>query len=144
MDGESAVSEYPNTVLVFEDGARVDLRRPLEEDALDVLRRRGLLRPFAVFTSENPCGDGAKDAENDARLAELLASLRRQAGEVVRVDGMAPDGSHRERCVAWVTSLGAARAWAERYQQLALFWFDGERFWLWPALAEEAPEPLPG
>ena len=146
---------YTQTILDLPgvpDG-RIDLRRPIGAPERAALAHVGLDRPFAVFTAENPLGDNDEDApspdeearreaENDGYLAALVAEL---GGSVpfVRVDGVAPDGSYRERCVAVLLPREEAVALAGRYAQLALFWFDGEAFWLVPAEADEPPRRLP-
>jgi hypothetical protein len=61
----------------------------------------------------------------------------------VRVDGVAPDGSYRERCVALLVPAEEGVALARRFDQLALFTFDGEAFWLLPAEVGAPPKRLP-
>jgi hypothetical protein len=61
----------------------------------------------------------------------------------VDVDGASPDGEYRERCVAAAMPRDEAARLAARFEQLALFWFDGTDFWLLPAEASEAPRRLP-
>lgn len=149
---------YRDTVLELTDDERptlrIDLRRP-DVDALAArLRALGVEPPVAVMTAENPWGANAEDApsesqeqrqavRNDDRHEHLLAELRELGVPVARVDGVAPDGDYRERCVAVPLDLEAARALARRLQQLAFFWFDGERVWLEPGIADHPREPLP-
>jgi hypothetical protein len=147
---------YTNTVLELPgvpDG-RIDLRHPIGPPEHEVLRHVGLDRPFAVMTAENPRGENdedaptaaeeqAREAANDARLARLVADLGAEGAPFVRIDGVAPDGSYRERCVALRVPRDDAVALARRFAQLALFWFDGERFWLLPAEAGAPLVPLP-
>ena len=104
--------EYPNTVLELGDPpARIDLRAPLSADDREALRRAGLDRPFAVMTAENPEGEHAEDegaparerrqrAVNALRDQALREALVEEVVPFVRVDGVAPDGGHREHCVA--------------------------------------------
>lgn len=147
---------YHSTVLELEGESplRVDLRRP-DAAALDTrLRALGLEPPVAILTAENPFGANADDAptaaqearqeaRNDHRHEQLLAELREAGLPHARVDGMAPDGDYRERCVAVPLGRDAARIFARRLGQLAFFWFDGARVWLEPGVADHAPEPLP-
>ncbi len=148
-----AVQAYLRTVLAFEGGPRVDLRAPPSPDQQRALAALELGPSFAVLTAENPDGgedvppsaDEAyrRDRENVRRTLRLEERLAREGIPFRRVEGTAPDGSHRERCVAVALERGAAEALAREHDQLALFWYDGQRFWLWPAEAEEAPRPLP-
>jgi hypothetical protein len=149
-------SRYAQTVLEFYAAppASVDLRRPVGGDERAALLRVGLAGEFAVLTAENPAGQHAEDASapgeaaraearNARRTRTLVAELDRLGVPYVRVDGVSPDGAYRERCVAALAPRGDAVALARDYAQLALFWFDGSRFWLLPADADKTPEPLP-
>lgn len=149
---------YPDTILEFRaaDGPafHIDLRRAVTGADRAALARFGLERPFAVFTAQNPEGRNADDAPsgteerirdgaNEHRESALELALR-EAGIAFRhVDGVAPDGSYREQCVAAMLDREAAVALASRLEQLALFWFDGTDFWLLPAIARQAPLRLP-
>jgi hypothetical protein len=148
---------YPNTVLEFAapDGAlRIDLRKPVTADARAGLRRVGLVEPFAVLTAENPCGENVEDApterqaeareeQNERRTGRLESELIRQGTTFALVDGVSPDGSYREHCLAVVLPEHEAVELARRLDQLALFWYDGETFWLLPAESNQAPTRLP-
>jgi hypothetical protein len=147
---------YPNTVLEFLDAARtrVDLRRPVGDAERAALARLGLGGPFAVFTAENPCGENvddqptpgeaaAQEARNERRTSRLERDLLARGVPFVQVDGAAPDGSYRERCVAVLMPRDEATRMAERFEQLALFWFDGRDFWLLAARLDEPPRRLP-
>ena len=57
--------------------------------------------------------------------------------------GESPDRRHRERGVAVAMDGDDAIALARRFGQLAIYWFDGERFWLYGALEPRAAERLP-
>lgn len=133
---------------------RIDLRRP----DVDALRARleafGLPLPVAILTSENPMGANAEDApserqaerqqtRNDHRHEQLLAELRESGLPFARVDGVAPDGDYRERCIAVPLERVPARKLARRLGQLAFFWFDGQQVWLEPGLADHEHELLP-
>jgi hypothetical protein len=147
---------YADTVLEFlgPPVLRIDLRDPVRDEGRAALAALGLERPFAVFTAENPDGANAEDApapaveerkarENERRQSALERALVEAAIPFALVDGVAPDGSYREHCVAAVMPREAAAALAERLRQLALFWWDGGSFWLLPGKADEEPERLP-
>jgi hypothetical protein len=149
---------YHGTVLEFVDDERgclrVDLRRPDERAIAQRLAALGLEPPVAIMTAENPRGANAEDAptarqearqevRNDDRHATLLAELREAGLPFARVDGVAPDGEYRERCVAVPLGRQEGRALARRLGQLAFFWFDGTRVWLEPGVADHEPEVLP-
>ena len=109
---------------------------------------------FGVLTAENPAGDNAEDAptgreeerreeRNERRTSRLERELEEREVRFLLVDGVSPDGEYRERCIAVPLPRDEAATLARRYAQLALFWFDGERFWLLPGLARKEPRPLP-
>jgi hypothetical protein len=144
---------YPDTVLRFvpEPSFSVDLRLPVGEGDRHAMALLGLDAPFGIFTAENPEGENAEDAgdpreeaqrerENDHRISALERELSSRGIPFVRVDGTSPDGEYRERCVAALMPRDEAIAFAARYRQLALFWFDGTGFWLLPAYLEDAAE----
>jgi Protein of unknown function (DUF3293) len=149
---------YHGTVLEFADVERgclrVDLRHPDERALAERLATLGLRPPVAILTAENPQGANAEDAptsrqearqevRNDDRHATLLAELRDAGMPFARVDGVAPDGDYRERCVAVPLGREDGRALARRLGQLAFFWFDGSRVWLEPGVADHEHEVLP-
>ncbi|HZH02564.1 MAG TPA: DUF3293 domain-containing protein [Myxococcaceae bacterium] len=153
---EEAWEQYPNTVLELRDPTpwRLDLRRELSEEAMERLRGLGFGKGCAVFTAENPEGrtpDDAAEAEEAERRKDRNARRRQTLREhltergirFVEVDGVAPDGDHRERCVAVALPREQAQTLACEWQQLALFWFDGARFWLLPAELDQPARPLP-
>lgn len=134
---------YSNTVLVFEaDPSRaVDLRREVRQRERAFLASLGLDRPFAVLTGHNPGGRVA--AGNDERQELLEALLRREGDPVVRVDGCSPDLRHREASLAAPISEARAHEIAEEFEQDAFFWYDGERFYLVGAGADDQRFALP-
>jgi hypothetical protein len=148
-------AQYRQTVLEFCDGGpRIDLRRSLEDADRAALAALGLDREFSVLTAENPHGENEQDAEdpaeerarerrNDRRTRGLVEELRDAGLAFARVDGVAPDGSYRERCVAVPGGREVGQRLAREWAQLALFWFDGEAFWLLPAEASAPPQRLP-
>jgi len=147
---------YRNTILEFEGPPRlrVDLREPLDDRRRRALRELTQGTAFGVFTAENPAGENAEDAptereeerrddRNERRTSRLEAELAASGVAFVAVDGVSPDGEYRERCVAARLPRAQSIALARRFEQLALFWFDGERFWLLPGLADKEGRPLP-
>ena len=150
---EESFQAYPETVLAFEAGPRIDLRWRLDPEDRRALTALELGPTFAVLTAEEAGDEGADDLSADAmaerqrenvrrtlRLEELLA---RQSIAFRRVSSSAPDGSHRERCVAVALARAEAMRLAAERDQVALFWYDGDRFSLWPGALEEQPEPPP-
>ena len=148
--------EYPNTILEFHGPppVRIDLRDPLDDGQRRALRVLTESRAFGIFTAENPAGENAEDApsardeerreaRNERRTSRLEKELPASGVRFVPVDGVSPDGQYRERCVAALLPRAESIALARRFDQLALFWFDGERFWLLPGLAEKEARPLP-
>jgi uncharacterized protein DUF3293 len=146
-------AQYPSTLLAFEGGPTLDLRRALTARERDLVRRLGLGPTFAVLTAENPDGDepeglspdarDERERENVRRVLRLEEALTLAGVRFRRVTSRSPDGRHRERCVAVALPRERAAALARDRDQLALFWYDGERFWLWPGEVDAAPEPLP-
>jgi hypothetical protein len=147
---------YPDTILEFEatPPLRIDLRQRLTGEARAALAALGLGGAFGVFTAENPAGENAEDeptshAErareraNQRREGKLERDLRERGVPYVRVDGVSPDGRYREHCVATLMSREDAVAFARRFGQLAIFWYDGWAFWLLPVLAEKTVQRLP-
>lgn len=136
---------YPDTVLRFRTDpvVRVDLREPAGRDALTAMRRIGLAGPFAVLTAHDPRGrDEAADV-NERRAAKLDEKLVALGAQFLHVDACSPDGSHCEASVAVAIDQEAAAGLAREFEQVALFWFDGEKFWIVGALVGGDPVMLP-
>lgn len=141
MSDASRFESYRATVLdfgVFE----VDLGRPLVE-----VRRAALARllpepSFAVITACNP-GTLLDPAENERRTRLLAEELDAREAPLVPVLGCSPDREHREESFAVAIERAAAADMARDFDQEAIFWYDGERFWLVGALQEFEPIPLP-
>jgi hypothetical protein len=129
-EAEESYREYPETLLAFEGGPTLDLRRALTGRERDLVARLGLGATFAVLTAENPGGDEPDDLSSGERDDRERENVRR----VLRLEEALTLARVPFRRV---TSRSPDR------DQLALFWYDGERFWLWPGEAEGAPEPLP-
>jgi len=149
-------SAYPETMLDFPepDGVRIDLRRPVTDDDRRQLARRGLDRPFAVITAENPCGLDAEDPASESqaeireernrkRMADFIEMVERDGIQYQPVDGASPDSDYCEHSLALLIERDRALRLARRLDQLAIFWFDGRDFWLVAAGLERPPERLP-
>lgn len=136
---------YPDTVLHFRTTpeVRVDLREPVSREVLGSMERIGFGKPFAVLTAHDPRGED-ESAEVNARRAALLdEKLESSGARFERVDACSPDGSHCEASVAAEIPQDFATRLAREFEQVAIFWFDGEKFWIVGALAPADPVVLP-
>jgi hypothetical protein len=136
---------YPETILTFSTTPRVeiDLRQPVSERVLAELNRIGFDTPFAVMTAFDPRGRDLPAAENDKRRSDLNQRLKAGGYRFVDVDACSPDRSHCECSVAVAMPQADAIALAKDLEQVAIFWFDGTRFWIIGALIETDPLMLP-
>jgi len=136
---------YPETVLDFATtpAVKIDLRRVPSEDAIAALKAAGLGRPFAIMTAFDPRGENLSPAENKKRKHELDERLRSSGYRFAQVDCCSPDRSHCECSVAVVMPQQEAVDLARELEQVAIFWFDGSRFWILGALVETDPLMLP-
>ena len=125
-------SAYPETILKFATDPEidVDLRVPLTPPVRDGLRAIGLDGKFAVLTAYNPQGETISPEANEARSQQLEAELTSAGEQFIRVDACSPDESHCECSVALAAPLDRAIAIAGRFEQVAIFWFDGDSFWI--------------
>lgn len=138
-------ASYATTILRVHapEPFEIALDRPVPPPARAALAAAGLAGPFGLVTPCNPRGRPATDAENRARLAAFHAELRRDGHAWIRVDGLSPDRRHAEEGVALAWSADAVRALARRWDQSAIYWWDGTAFWVLGALTEAAPWRLP-
>ena len=119
---------------------RVDLAQPLSMQDLKAFNSLNLRTPFAVITAHNPRGVVASAEANDAANAELETYLgMHELWMEVRVDGLSPDGAHREPGHAVLPPRKQAKRLAAQFGQLALYYFDQQGFWLSPVLATGEP-----
>jgi len=82
--------------------------------------------------------------DDDVRLRDLLNRYLGEQGFTHRaVTGSSPDGAHRERGFAVWLERDDVVAIARRFEQSAIFWFDGGAFWLVGALVDAKARPLP-
>ena len=148
---DPAWDRYPETILEFfrepddaEPAVRVDLRAPVSREARARLAELGLDGTFGVVTAAAPRGEPQLDDFDRARQAELDEVARAAGGPAtLRVDGVSPDGAHRERSVAVRLPKAGVVALGRQWQQSAVFWYDEAAFWLLGALVDAAPERLP-
>jgi hypothetical protein len=137
--------KYPETILTFatEPPVEIDLRAIPPSNALTSLAGAGLEEPFAIMTAFDPRGENLSAAENEKRRRMLERRLTGLGYRFVNVDCCSPDRSHCECSVAVVMPQEDAIALAKELEQVAIFWFDGERFWIVGAMVETDPLMLP-
>jgi len=131
-NNENPWESYTETVLYFtpEPQVFIDLRKAVSAGVRDALAEIGLSGEFSILTAYNPHGRNLSDEENMRRLAELEAELAESGELFVRVDACSPDGSHCEASFALRAPLSRAVDIADKWEQLAVFWFDGRGFWI--------------
>jgi hypothetical protein len=137
--------KYPETVLEFATAPRVeiDLRQIPSDGEIAALQSAGFDQPFAVMTAFDPRGENLPPAANNKRKEDLERQLRSSGYKFVEVDACSPDRSHCECSVAVVMPQEKALDLARELEQVAIFWFDGKRFWILGALIETDPLMLP-
>lgn len=136
---------YPETILDFATAPRlvIDLRQIPAESKVAALKTAGLDQPFAIMTAFDPRGENLSAAENEKRKQALGKRLLSSGYNFVQVDCCSPDRSHCECSVAVTMPQEKALDLARELQQVAIFWFDGKRFWILGALVETDPLMLP-
>ena len=136
---------YPETILTFSTRptVEIDLRQIPSEAALAQLAAAGFDQPFAVLTAFDPRGDDLPPAENEKRKRDLDRRLNAQGYRFADVDACSPDRSHCECSVAVVMPQEKAIDLARELEQVAIFWFDGKRFWILGVIVETDPLMLP-
>ncbi len=127
---------YPETVCYFkgDEEVTVDLRVQVPQATRNGLSALGLGEPFGILTAFNPRGVDLDDEENSRRASELEAELVSLGYEFVSVDCCSPDRSHCECSVAVVAPKEQLLDMARRWEQIAIFWFDGASFWIYGAI----------
>ena len=136
---------YPETVLSFstKPAVEIDLREIPSERTIANLRAAGFGQPFAVLTAFDPRGRDLSAAENERRRRELDARLTAEGFEFAHVDACSPDRAHCECSVAVLMPQEKAIGLARELEQVAIFWFDGKRFWILAAIVAADPLVLP-
>lgn len=137
--------KYPETILSFatEPPIEIDLRAVPPREELSKLAAAGFGEPFAIMTAFDPRGENLSPQENEKRGETMERRLARAGYPYLGVDCCSPDRSHCERSVAVVMPQQQAVALARELQQIAIFWFDGQRFWIIGAVIETDPLMLP-
>jgi hypothetical protein len=136
---------YPETILRFaaEPRVSIDLREIVTEIEKAELARIGLDGPFAIITAFDPGGVNLAPEENAERARQLEKRLCEMGHGFVRVDACSPDGKHCECSAAVRIAKSDACSLAAEFRQVAIFWFDGERFWIVGAMVSADPIMLP-
>jgi hypothetical protein len=145
MPNEALWTTYANTVLRI-GGRRqikIDLRQPLSDETRRLLTDLLPEKTFAIVTPFNPGGAPAPTWKNRWRYIRMRAQLASRALKFAPADGESLDGTHRERGFAIAVGRGDAAALARTHGQLALYWFDGEAFWIDDVRTTMAPRRLP-
>ncbi len=137
--------QYPETILRFSTNPpiEIDLREVLSAEMLARLKAAGFMDPFAVITAFDPRGRNLSRAENEKRRRDLNRRLTKGRYRFVDVDACSPDRSHCECSVAVVMEQDKAIDLARELEQVAIFWFDGNRFWILGAIVRSDPLMLP-
>jgi hypothetical protein len=136
---------YPETILDFATVPKlmIDLREIPGDGKIAALKSVGLDQPFAILTAFDPHGENLTAGENEQRKHSLDERLLSSGYSFVQVDCCSPDRSHCECSVAVAMPQEKALDLARELQQVAIFWFDGKRFWILGALVETDPLMLP-
>ena len=136
---------YPETILSFSTTPplEIDLRQPVTPEAVASLETIGLRSPFAIMTAYDPRGENLSLEENERRRKKLNERLASSGYKFVQVDCCSPDRSHCECSVAVTMPQPAALDLARELEQVAIFWFDGERFWIVGAIVNTDALMLP-
>jgi hypothetical protein len=129
---EDPWATYSQTVLYFsaEPQVLVDLRKPVSAAKRDALAEIGLAGEFSVLTAFNPHGKNIDEDEHKRRQSALEKELAESGFHFVQVDACSPDTSHCECSYAVSAPLARVIEIADRWDQIAVFWFDGSSFWI--------------
>jgi len=132
-------------VLIFagEPEVFVDLREQVPPATKKAMRVLGLGDPFGILTAFNPRGNDIGEEKNRNRSQQLESGLRSSGDQFVRVDACAPDRSHCECSVALKAPRQRVLDMARRWEQIAIFWWDGDNFWIEGGLSNANPVMLP-
>lgn len=136
---------FPDTILRFcsVPPLIVDLRSEVSDSSRVGFRKLGFERTFGVVSAHDPMGLRQQAAVNTGLGASLQADVAELSAAQSPVDACSPDGSHREASIAIALDLQPLIDLAKRYDQLAIFWFDGDAFWIVPARSTDWKLRLP-
>ncbi len=134
---------YSDTVLEFPaaEGLRVDLRRPVAPPTAARLASLGPAPPWGWVTAANPGPVRLRETDNRRRHRLLCAEVEACGAAWTPCRSSSIDGTHYEDGV--VLPADVARRLARRWQQAAIFVWDGRHFWIEPALDPRPPQVLP-
>ncbi len=137
--------QYPDTILTFSSaqGLVVDLRQAVTVELAASFRAIGLGISFGIVTACDPMGIYQEPAVNRVRTDMLQKEIESTFLSHALVGACSVDGSHCEASFALAADLASITALATRYDQLGIFWFDGNSFWIIPARSTNAPLRLP-
>ncbi len=138
-------ARYTETILIFEGDSRfeVDLRELLTEGARNHFRNRGFPQTFAILTAQDPFGRDLTPEENRERQKTLESGLKADGVHFVRVDACSTDREHCECSLAINVDQNRAVVIATTYEQVAIFWYDGDSMWLVGGIVKSDPIRLP-
>lgn len=143
---DPAWSDYAETILeIHGDGSalKLDLRRRLDAQQRRALVALGPASSFGIVTAANPAGAPVASTSNERRYDTLRRHLAEHAYVHRAATGSSPDGKHREQGFAVWLERDDVVAIARRFEQSAIFWFDGGAFWLVGALVDAKARQLP-
>ncbi len=138
-------ARYAETILLFdgESSFQVDLRVNLTDADRANFRNMGFQQTFAILTAHDPFGRGLTPEENRERQAKLESELTHDRIHFVRVDACSTDREHCECSLAIDVDQDRALAIAVEYEQMAIFWHDGDAVWLVGGIVKSDPVRLP-
>lgn len=136
---------YAETILMFSEqpGMKIDLRETLSSQARSYFESIGFPQTFAILTAHDPLGHDLTPDENRQRQMKLEAELTAAKIHFVRVDACSTDREHCECSLAIDVDQAQALGIAKAYEQMAIFWYDGEAVWLLGAMVKSDPIRLP-
>ena len=136
---------FADTLLHFDSTPphTIDLRRVIDGASRQSLCDLGFERSFGIISAQDPMGLRHPAAENERLAASLQQEVAALIGTQLRVTACSPDGSHCEESIAIALDLRMVIDLADRYRQLAIFWFDGDAFWIIPVRSSKAKVRLP-
>ena len=92
----------------------------------------GLGSQFGIITACNPHGTVADETANIAQDRNLATWIAQEGYLARRATGWSQDRTHAEPGYAVAAPRSALINAAARFGQTAVFWFDGQCFWLVP------------
>ncbi|MGH7652138.1 MAG: DUF3293 domain-containing protein [Gemmatimonadaceae bacterium] len=136
---------YAETIVSFatDPPLEIDLRWIPSGAEIAALNAVGFGTPFGIVTAFDPDGRDLSPNENEERMRALDRRLLATGHTFVRANCCSPDRSHCESSVAVVMPQADALDLARELEQVAIFWFDGARFWIFGAIVDTDPMILP-